>query len=147
MTRADKALVILLRFLGVTALFALVAVFMPLSWMAASHRWLGLGEMPTAPVVEYLARSVSAFYALFGALCLLVAADLERYRPLVRFLGAAFALMGLVALGVDLAAGMPWWWTLSEGPRGVSVGALLYFLARPDHRENGPPDAEQLRSP
>ena len=60
MTRADKALVLLLRFVGVPALFALVAVFMPVSWMAATHRWLGLGEMPAGPVVEYLARSVSA---------------------------------------------------------------------------------------
>ena len=64
MTRADTVLVILLRyFLGIPGLFALVAVVMPLSWMAATHRWLGLGEMPTGPVVEYLARSVSAFYA------------------------------------------------------------------------------------
>ena len=76
MTKSDKALVILLRFVGVGALFALVAVFMPFSWMAATHRWLGLGEMPTGPVVEYLARSLSAFYAVMGALCLVVAADL-----------------------------------------------------------------------
>src|SRR5262249_9775323 len=108
MTRADKALVLLLRFLGVTALFAVVTVFMPVSWMAATHRWLGLGEMPTAPVVEYLARSVSACYAVLGALCLVMAADLERYRPLVRFLGAAQAVVGVVAISVDLAAGMPW---------------------------------------
>ena len=110
MTKFDKLLILLLRFVGVTALFALVAVFMPVSWMTATHRWLGLGEMPTAPVVEYLARSLSAFYALVGALCLVVAADLERYRPLVRFLGLAFSLMSVVLLGVDLAAGMPWRW-------------------------------------
>src|SRR5215831_20428163 len=133
MTRADQAMVILLRFVGVGALFALVSVVMPVSWMAATHRWLGLGEMPTDPVVEYLARSVSAFYALVGALCLVVAADLERYRPLVRFLGVAFALMSLVLLGVDLAAGMPWWWSASEGPGGVVFGALLFLLARPTY--------------
>jgi hypothetical protein len=46
MTRADKALVFLLRFVGVPALFALVAVVMPFSWMVATHRWLGLGDMP-----------------------------------------------------------------------------------------------------
>jgi hypothetical protein len=137
MTNSDKALVILLRFVGVGALFALVAVFMPLSWMATTHRWLGLGEMPTAPVVEYLARSLSAFYAVMGALCLVVAADLERYRPLVRFLGVAFALMSVVLLGVDLAAGMPWWWTASEGPGGVVFGALLFYLARPTHSKGG----------
>jgi hypothetical protein len=139
MTEADKVLVKLLRCVGVTALFALVAVFMPLSWMAAGHRWLGLGEMPTAPVVEYLARSVSAFYAFTGALCLLVAADLERYRPLVRFLGMAFALMSVVLLGVDLAAGMPWWWTAFEGPPGVIFGALVSFLARPMHSKSRTP--------
>jgi hypothetical protein len=131
MTKSDKVLVMLLRFVGVGALFALVAVFMPLSWMAATHHWLGLGEMPTGPVVEYLARTLSAFYAVMGALCLVVAADLERYRPLVRFLGVVVALLSIVFLGVDLSAGMPWWWTASEGPGGVVFGALLFVLARP----------------
>ena len=137
MTKSDRALVILLRFVGVGALFALVAVFMPSSWMAATHRWLGLGEMPTGPVVEYLARSLSAFYAIMGALCLVVAADLERYRQLVRFVGVAVALMSLVLLGVDVAAGMPWWWSASEGPGGVVFGALLFVLARPTHSKGG----------
>ena len=138
-TKSDKVLVILLRFGGVIALFALVAVFMPLSWMAATHRWLRLGEMPTGPVVEYLARSLSLMAAFLGALCLVLASDLERYRPLVRFLGAAFALMSLVALGVDLAAGMPWWWTVSDGPPGVVFGALMFYLARPGDSKTGTP--------
>ena len=60
----------------------------------------------------------------------MVASDLERYRPLVRFLGAAFALLGLVLLGVDLAAGMPSWWSASEGPGAVVLGAVLFLLAR-----------------
>jgi hypothetical protein len=87
--------------------------------------------------VEYLARSLSAFYALVGAICLVVAADLGRYRPLVRFLGVAFALMSVVLLGVDLAAGMPWWWTASEGPGGVVFGAVLFVLARPACSKGG----------
>jgi hypothetical protein len=136
MTKADKVLAILLRLLGGGALFALVAVLMPVSWMAATHRWLGLGEMPTAPVVEYLARPVSAFYVLLGALFLVVAGDLERYRPLVRFLAVALGVMGAVFLGVDLAAGMPWWWTASEGPPGVALGAWMFFLAR--RNQGGP---------
>jgi hypothetical protein len=135
MTKSDKALVILLRYFGgIPGLFALAAVVMPVSWMAAAHRWLGLGEMSPAPVVEYLARSVSAFYALIGALCLVMASDLERYRPLVRFFGVALALLGLVFTGVDLVAGMPWWWTAFEGPLGLPAGALLFFLARPVHK-------------
>ena len=48
MTKSDKVLVILFRYLlGIGSLFALVPVLMPWSWMAATHRWLGLGEMPT----------------------------------------------------------------------------------------------------
>lgn len=112
---ADKVLVALLWVGGVSGLFALVAVFMPVSWMAAAHRWLGLGEMPISPVVEYLARSLSAFYALLGALCLVLATDLERYRPLVRFLAAAVVLMGVVFTGVDWAAV---WWGRRPGGAG-----------------------------
>ena len=39
MTKGDKVLVILLRYFGgIPGLFALVAVFMPVPWMAATHR-------------------------------------------------------------------------------------------------------------
>jgi len=134
MTRRLRILRFLLHFFGISGLFALVAVVMPMSWMMGIHRWLGLGEMPTAPVVEYLARSLSAFYALFGAICLVLASDLERYRPLVRFLGIAFAVLGMVFTGVDLAAGMPWWWSVFEGPPGVVVGAWMVFLARKEEQ-------------
>jgi len=130
MLKTDRALVILLRILGISGLFAVGAVVMPLSWMVDTHRWLGLGEMPTAPVVEYLARTASAFYAFFGALCLILTADLDRYRPLVRFLGLAFVLLGVVFTGVDVAAGMPLWWSAFEGPPGVLIGAVVFFLAQ-----------------
>jgi hypothetical protein len=134
MTKADRALVVLLRILGVTTLLALAAVFLPYSWMAAIHSWLGMGEMPATPLLEYLARTISAFYAFFGALCLLAAADLDRYRPLVRFLGVSLAVMGIVFLGVDLVAGMPGWWTACEGLPGL-MGVALFVLARRDHSE------------
>jgi hypothetical protein len=137
MTKSDKVLVVLLRFVGVGSLFALVPVFMPSSWMVATHRWLGLGEMPTGPVVEYLARDLSAFYALVGALLLMMASDLERYRPLVRFFALAFIMLSILFTGIDLSAGMPWWWTASEGPGGLMFGALLFVLARPTQSKGG----------
>jgi hypothetical protein len=148
MSRSDKALVVLLYVLGVGGLCALVPVVMPFSWMAATHRWLGLGEMPSGPVVEYLARMLSAFYALFGALCLVVASDLQRYRPLARFLGVAFVLLGVVFLGIDLSAGMPWWWTAIEGPPTAPFGLLVYFLARPGREADGKTNADvRVREP
>jgi hypothetical protein len=81
-------------------------------------------------VVEYLARSASALYALFGGLCLVVASDPDRYRPLVQSLGVAFTLLVPVFLFIDLAAGVPWWWAAAAGPPGVVVGPLVYSLAR-----------------
>jgi hypothetical protein len=132
MTRDDKTLALLLRIIGVTTLFALPAVFMPKSWMASTHEWLGLGELPTAPIVQNLARSVSAFYAIFGAVCLKLAADLERYRPLVRFLGAVVSLFGIVLIGIDLTAAMPMWWTVSEGLSTLVLGVLMFVLSRHD---------------
>ena len=133
MTNADRPLKTLLRIIGVITLFALVGVFMPKSWMATTHQWLGLGELPDAPIVQNLARSVSAFYALFGAVCLVLAADPERYRPFVRFLGVAVAVFGVALIGIDLTANMPLWWTASEGGSTLVFGALMFFMARHDH--------------
>jgi hypothetical protein len=129
MTRTT-ALAILLRAIGITSLFAVVAVLMPMSWMASTHRWLGLGEMPIAPIVENLARSVSAFYALFGGLCLVLASDPQRYRPVVRFLGVAAALFGIVLIGADSSAGMPFWWLVADGLSALAIGASMFFMAR-----------------
>jgi energy-converting hydrogenase Eha subunit E len=134
MTRDDMRLRILLRIVGVLTLMALVGVLMPRSWMASTHEWLGLGELPAAPIVENLARSVSAFYSIFGAVCLVMAADPERYRPLVRFLGVVVALFGVVLIGINLTAGMPLWWTASEAGSTMVFGALMFFLARHDER-------------
>jgi hypothetical protein len=56
----------------------------------------------------------------------------------VRFFALAFIVLSILFTGVDLAAGMPWWWTASEGPAGVVFGALLFVLARPAHSKGGP---------
>lgn len=134
MSRRLQILAFILRAVGIVGMFALGAVVMPMSWMVATHRWLGLGEMPTDPVVEYLARSLSAFYALISAIMLYVAADLERSRAFVRFLAVAFALLCAVFIGIDLAAGMPWWWVAIEGPPGLVVSVWMWWLAREESR-------------
>ena len=130
MTDRDKKLRIVLQVLGWTTIVALGAVVMPRSWMAATHVWLGLGEFPAAPIVENLARSVSAFYAIFGGVCLFVGSDIERYRPLIKFLGAVLVMFGVALIGIDLAAGMPPWWTASEGLSTIVFGGLVSALSR-----------------
>ena len=66
MTRPECVLQLLIRAVGSVALFAIPCALVPYSWMDAVHRWLGMGELPSEPVVGCLARSASAFYALDG---------------------------------------------------------------------------------
>jgi hypothetical protein len=126
----NKLLAALLMFFGVVGIFALGAVLMPIAWMEATHRWLDLGEMPRAPIVGYLARSLSLFYAFLSVLCLIMARNVERYRPLLRQLGLLLVAMGGLQIFICIVAEMPWWWTIQEGPVTCTFGALIFHLAR-----------------
>jgi hypothetical protein len=123
-----RFLQILLRVGGFTMLLATFAIFMPVSWMTASHEWLGLGEFPESPLVDYLTRSISLLYAAHGGLLLLASGNIQRYRPVLLYLGIATAVGGVLLTGIDLHAGMPTWWTLSEGPPVALLGILITWL-------------------
>jgi len=123
-----RVLVVLLRLGGTFTVSAFLAMFLPVDWMANTHRWLGLGEFPRAPVVDYLARSVAALYGFHGVLLLLVSGDPERYRSIVWYVAFMNVAFGLMVLTIDLHAGMPMLWTISEGPPVVAFGIVLALL-------------------
>jgi len=125
---SERLLCYSLRYLGFVSLLALVAVFMPYTWMDTTHRWLGLGELPTEPVVGYLARSLSLFYSLMGGLLLVCSFDLHRHRAVLLYMGAAFVCFGIVMWGVDLVEGMPGYWKHTEGPMVIAFGSLILAL-------------------
>jgi hypothetical protein len=125
----------LLRLIGTGSLLALVFVPVPSAWMNDIHRLLGMGPLPDAPVVGYLARSTSAFYALFGGLLWLVSFDVARYRPVVLYLGGAFVVFGLCLAVIDAVEGLPRFWRLAEGPLDAAFGAAILWLGR--HRVAG----------
>jgi hypothetical protein len=125
-----RPLVFLLRLAGFVTLLAFPAMLLPTAWMDATHRWLGLGELPRAPVVEYLTRSVAALYGFHGVLLLIVAGDPVRYRPLVRYVGLMNVFFGLLISAIDIHAGLPLAWTLLEGPPIVGMGAAVLYLSR-----------------
>jgi hypothetical protein len=125
-----RLLTVLLRLAGAFTLTAFFAIFLPADWMAAIHRWLGLGEFPRAPVVEYLTRSVAAIYGFHGVLLLAISSDPVRYRKLVRYLGVMNVVLGIILLFIDLHAGMPLFWTMAEGPPVSAFGAVLLYLSR-----------------
>ncbi len=126
----ERILVLLLRLAGVVMLLALVAVFLPVDWMAAGHRLLGLGEYPDSTLVDYLNRSIAALYAILGGLRLLIAEDVRRYRKIVVYVAVTDIVFGLLMLGIDLHAGMPLMWTLGEGPPVVAIGLVMLWLLR-----------------
>ena len=136
--RAERLLVLLLGAAGWITLLALPAMLLPTPWMAAAHRWLGLGEFPDSPLVDYLTRSIAGLYAMQGGWMLLVARDIRRYRPLAVYLLGSGVLFGLALVLVDLHAGMPWTWTLGEGPPFAAFCLLLLYLLRsvPDAVKN-----------
>ena len=120
----------LLRVAGTIELFALIFIVAPESWMVSIHAWLGLGELPRDPIVGYLARSTSAFYAMLGGLLWVVSFDLTRHREVLIYLGWAQALFGVALLGIDTYEGLPMSWTLFEGPLVIPLGLATLWLAR-----------------
>ena len=132
-----RALIILLRVVGVLSCTAIFACVMPTTWIAATHRWLGLGDFPDAPITQYLARSLSAFYAIFGGLAIVVSTDVQRYAPIIRFLAYVTLAFGVLITGIDLVVGMPTSWTLFQGPMTFILGVILLLLARRVERRDG----------
>jgi surface polysaccharide O-acyltransferase-like enzyme len=124
----ERLLRFLLRYVGTVTMLAFVAVLMPQAWMEATHRLLGMGDLPSAPVVGYLARSLSLFYALLGGLLWMCSFDMHRHRLVLAYVGAAFIFFGIVMCGVDWFQGMPGYWTLCEGPVVILFGILIWLL-------------------
>jgi len=125
-----RILTVFLRLFGGVTVLAFLAMLLPVEWMAATHRWLGLGEFPRAPIVDYLTRSVSSLYGFHGVLVLLVSRDPIRYLTIVRYLGWMYILAGVFAIVIDLYAPLPWYWTAVEGPSTLLSGALILYLSR-----------------
>ena len=129
MNHNERILVWLLRLGGAVMLTALGVVVMPFDWMNSIHRQAGLGDLPHVPIVGYLTRSISALYALHGALLVFLAGDVRRYLPVVRFLAVTGAVFGAMMLARDCAVGMPLPWTACEGPYVVALSTVVLWFA------------------
>src|SRR5438105_4967507 len=100
MSKAEWALIVVLRFGAAVLMLAALAMVMPFSWMTAIHDLLGQGTLPNMPVIQYLTRSVSAFYAYHGALVLLLSLDVRRYAAVIRFMAWGNMVFGVLLLGL-----------------------------------------------
>ena len=80
---------------------------MPTDSMADVNDWLGLEPLHRSPLTEYLTRSLSAIYALFGALTIYVSRDVRHHAGFVAFAGILVVLLGIFFTALDFWAGMP----------------------------------------
>jgi hypothetical protein len=114
----------LLRLAGATEIFAFIAVVMPRWQMEAAHRWLGLGELASGPLIMFMIRQASYTYGVHGISLWMLATNVDRFRPLVILNGFAFLLAAPVFFLIDYTSGMPWWWAW-----GDSLGCGLFGVA------------------
>ena len=128
-------LIVLLRCGAVITGVAFLAVPLSVESMVSTHRWLGLGDLPQAPIVEYLARSVAAIYGFHGVLLFLLSTDVNRYAPIITYIAVMNVVLGLMLVAIDVHAGLPVWWIVSEGPPLVCTGIALGLLNRAAARE------------
>jgi hypothetical protein len=125
-----RALATVLRLSGGVLLVAFGAVILPARWMSDAHRWLTMGDFPASPLVDYLTRTISALYGIKGGLYWVLATDVRRYAPLIRYVGWTTIAFGLVVFWVDLRAPLPSYWVMAEGPPIATVGVVLLVLLR-----------------
>lgn len=124
----DRLLRFVLRIVGSIALLAIPFIVLPYSVMNEIHQVLGMGTLPETPVVGYLARSTSFFYAALGGVLWVASFDLRRHRVLLGFLGVAMISLGLTLYAVDFSEGMPLWWCVGEGTFNTLFGVTVLTL-------------------
>jgi len=131
---------LLLRVGGATMCLAIFAVFIPVSWMACCHRLLGLGEFPTQPIAEYLARVTSGLCAISGAVLLVASSDVRRYGLLISVFSAGCIVMAVGVLAFMTAKGglAALYASLDAGSAIVFFAAILILQRRLARHGAGP---------
>jgi hypothetical protein len=128
MTGSERALRILLRINGFVTFLAVFPVFMPLDWMHEIHTRLNLGPVPITPIFEYMARTLSALYAIHGGLCFVLSSDVRRFGPVITYTAVAQVLFAVLVLWIDYKVHLPRLWTAIEAPAVLLMGALTLYL-------------------
>jgi hypothetical protein len=123
--------VLVLRATAALFLTALAGAALPESWMKAVYEWGGLGPWPGGALLVYLARAVSVLYGFDGLLALYLSWDVQRYRPLIRFMAVVGFPLAPVMFVVIRAAGLPTVWAVSEPMSILVISALWYAASSP----------------
>lgn len=128
--RWNRRLQLWLRFCAGAMGLAFLAAFLPTAWMLRSSTMLGIEPLPDLPLFQYLARSLSLLYALYGSLMWVTASDPRRFAPVVTYMAVGDVLFGTLVGALDLYVGMPVWWALTDFSMATTGGLVTLFLQR-----------------
>jgi hypothetical protein len=120
---------------AVVLLLALPTILFPPALVRQMHAGFGLGDYPATPLVEYLTRSAALCYGLHGFVLWGLASDVVRYRPLIRRVYRGHLVFALSMALIDLYAGMPFWWLVTEAGTIATVATLMLRLFPESHEE------------
>ena len=95
---AKNWLKFILRFNGILAVLAVVAVLMPQSWLVWCVSKVEPG-LQVGLLVSYLARALSMFFVLVGILLIEFAKDVERYKTPIRII-PIWCLFAIFSFGI-----------------------------------------------
>lgn len=129
MMNAELILKWLLRLTGVSMMAAWLVLPVPVAWMDYVHdKWLRMGPLPSAPVVEYMARILCGMYGMAGFLFMLLSADIVRYATVIRWFAVALAAVTVVTCGVIWGRGMPAWYIIGDAVSVVGLAVLILVI-------------------
>lgn len=128
MSKHERLLRLVLRVSGAIMLLALPMIFLPRSWMDAFSRWAGMGAFGQAALPEMLARMLSGMYALLGGLLVVLAADVQRYRPVIAYAAVGMIFMGVVIAAAVLTTACPWYWVFTDPVMAAGFGLVILWL-------------------
>ena len=130
MTREQWILKWILLLSGLFLMTAFAATLLPVSWMEATHEWLGLDQFPNRPITVYLARSTALLYGVHGLLMFYTATTIDNHWRFVRVFGWLHIIMGTAMLLIDITSSMPWYWIAAEGPPVAILGVVILALQK-----------------
>jgi len=96
---------------------------MPRSWLETSNQFVGLGQFPSAPIAEYLARSVSALCSFYGGLLLVLSSDVRRFVSIIKYQDMAIMLLSALGILTGVRAGVPAFFVVAD-----ALGCWIFLL-------------------
>lgn len=124
---------LILRFNGYLSLPAYISVIMPQSWLAWCVSYVE-PETPVGLLVSYLARAVSGLVVFQGAMLLVFATDVRRYRAPIR---VTMAIVLLILASTGAIAAQHWgeikgmwfaWFMIGDGLYALITAACVLIL-------------------